>query len=229
MPLLRAEFRRYARLLNPLLFHDPSQVLYLPFDRDDGAYARDRSSHGNHGTIYGAIKAAGKIGGALNFDGINDYVEVADASSLKPSSFAIMCWYYRLGAGDTGIDLGIMTKFDPALNRGFLLAEDKGTDRIWFRVMGANNWGGRVLSAYNNIWTHLCLTFDGNTAIYYENGGSPSGIIAGAITHSDLPLLIGKYQPAYGGFVNAIIDEIRVYNRALSQAEIVRVMNLRGT
>jgi len=75
MPLYRAELLAKKPLRYAALIHDVSQVLYLPFDWDDGSKARDRSGCNNHGTIYGATLTAGKIGMGRKFDGIDDYIE----------------------------------------------------------------------------------------------------------------------------------------------------------
>jgi len=93
MPLYRAELLAKKPLRYAALIHDVSQVLYLPFDYDDGSYARDRSGYGNHGVIYGAALTAGKIGLARSFDGTDDYVEVAHDPSINPTKeLTIAAW-----------------------------------------------------------------------------------------------------------------------------------------
>ena len=61
-------------------------VGYWHFDEGSGTIAYDSSGQGNNGTIYGATWTSGKVGGALEFDGKDDYVEVPDNPSLDTGS-----------------------------------------------------------------------------------------------------------------------------------------------
>jgi len=111
MPLYRAELLAKKPLRYAALIHDVSQVLYLPFDYDDGSYARDRSGYNNTGTIYGTTRVAGKIGGALDFDGVDDYVEVADNPSLRPASITMTAWVKTTSTAD----MRVLAKTKPYL------------------------------------------------------------------------------------------------------------------
>ncbi len=71
-----------------------------------------------------------------------------------------------------------------------------------------------------NTWTHVAFTYDGATMRVFINGTQvASRAQTGTIQSSSSPLWIGANQP-YGEFFNGLIDEARVYNRALTQAEI---------
>ncbi|MCD6317450.1 hypothetical protein J7M02_00080, partial [Candidatus Aerophobetes bacterium] len=66
---------------------DEGLVLYLPFEEIDAGWVTpDYSDYGNNGTIYGAVWVNGKFGRALEFDGVDDYVEVPVTSSLEPKN-----------------------------------------------------------------------------------------------------------------------------------------------
>jgi len=82
MPLYRAELLAKKPLPRAALIHDVTQVLHLPFDYDDGSYARDRSGYDRDGIIYGATRVAGLTEMALRFDGLDDYVKVPYRLSL---------------------------------------------------------------------------------------------------------------------------------------------------
>ena len=69
-------------------------------------------------------------------------------------------------------------------------------------------------------WTHVALTYDGSLLVLYVNGVQvASTAVSGLIQASSSPLWIGGNQP-YGEYFKGLIDDVRVYNRALSQAEI---------
>ena len=76
-----------------------------------------------------------------------------------------------------------------------------------------------------NTWTHVALTYDGATLRLYINGTQVASRAAtGAIQTTNSPLWIGGNSP-YGEYFQGLIDEARVYNRALTQAEIQADMN----
>ena len=71
----------------------PGLVGYWNFDQGSGTIAYDSSGYNNHGTIYGASWTSGKVNGALNFDGLNDYVDCGNNETLDPTQGAtIEAW-----------------------------------------------------------------------------------------------------------------------------------------
>jgi hypothetical protein len=77
-----------------------------------------------------------------------------------------------------------------------------------------------------NVWTHLATTYDGANQRFYVNGvlvGTTPG--TGSIVVSNGAIRIGGNASSTGEFFQGLIDEVRVYNRALSAAEIVTDMN----
>jgi len=82
---------------------EPDFIGWWKFDEGEGNIAYD-SAGNNHGTIYGAQWTTGQINGALDFDGVDDYVEIADDDSLTPSSeITISFWIYNRGGQGAGI------------------------------------------------------------------------------------------------------------------------------
>ena len=85
---------------------------------------------------------------------------------------------------------------------------------------GAVNWVTGTTPNPVNVWTHVALTYDGATLRLYVNGVQvASQAQAGSIQTPSTPLRIGGNVP-YGEYFQGLIDEVRVYNRALSAAEI---------
>jgi len=224
MPLYRAELLAKKPLRYAALIHDVSQVLYLPSDWDDGSYARDRSGHGNHGTIYGAARVGGKIGMALSFDGVDDYVDCGKDASLRPNRFTLMAWVKTTHSIVWGSVAGyhytaLWPSFALSVGAG---AGDEGkataqvyTDASYYVA------GPRV---DDGLWHHLVAVYDGSYIKIYVNGDLKAQTSAtGDITYDKTkPFKIN----GLGGYhyLDAVIDEVRIYNRALSQDEIRMLM-----
>jgi len=203
-------------------------VLYLPFDLDDGPYARDRSGYSNHGTIYGATRVAGKTNRALDFDGVDDYVEVGHDVSLNPTELTIMCWVYRKGLG-TGSWQLIAGKYPYPAAGGYGIFFRQADERVYFfiresPVLAYSIVDTVTLATYT--WIHYEGTFDGSTMKLYRNGSLVDSTSA-TLTATTEPVYIGAWKP-YGGYFQGVIDEARIYNRVLSQSEIKRLMYMRG-
>jgi len=224
MPLYRAELLAKKPLRYAALIHDVSQVLYLPFDWDDDSYARDRSGYGNHGTIYGAARAGGKIGMALSFDGVDDYVNVPHSASLVPArDFTIMFWMKRIGTP---------TAEGSFFSKEYWLRLHMNTNGdVDFRVRLVD--GTVPSTGYYptplNEWIHytgvlkgtkLLLYLDGKLVSEVSNTGADLKPDIGGVLHiaHDVERAIGiRHYPI-------VMDEVRIYNRALSQDEIRMLM-----
>jgi len=224
MPLYRAELLAKKPLRYAALIHDVSQVLYLPFDWDDGSYARDRSGHGFHGTIYGATRVGGKIGMALSFDGMDDYVEVEHFPELEQGEFSVALWFKldKTGVGWTwNVGKGWVfnvqgwflenKEFTPTnIETAFRWSFDGGREDV--------SWRGDIYGK----WIHVLVVYSEplNKAELWINGelkDSKSPITPYVKTTQ--PLRIEGRSEWTG-----IKDEVLTYNRALSQDEIRMLM-----
>ena len=93
------------------------------------------------------------------------------------------------------------------------------------RSMGTTAYVSGTTANPVNVWTHVALTYDGTIIRLYVNGAQAgSQARTGSIQANSNPLWIGGNSP-YGEYFQGLIDEVRVYNRALSQAEIQTDMN----
>jgi len=228
LPLIRAELQRW-RLPRPgPLIHDLSQVLFLPFDHDDGSYARDRSGYNNHGTIYGATLAAGKIGMARSFDGVDDYIEMPHNPVLNPraGSFSVFAWVYPLTppAGTKGVYCKavdwshcVMLGNDGLRMRARIgdgvnvveIYEDTLPDKTWSFFGMVRDKEAGTLRRYLNL-------------SYKEITDTTNDINPATVAH------IGTILKEPFRWNKMIVDELRFINRVLSAAEIARLMYLRG-
>jgi hypothetical protein len=204
-------------------------ISYWKFDEGSGTTATD-SVDANHGTIYGATWTTGQVDDALSFDGVNDYVEVPDSDSLDiTGSIALEAWIYRT---KTNAWQGIIAKFSGDLDKRSYLLYVSNTNRLALLISSTGlqagpGWGyifGDSIIPLNE-WVHVMGTYDGSYLRVYINGsidGEQAASI-GPIYVSDAPLRIGAFfQIAPYGICpfGGMIDEVAIYNRALSAEEI---------
>jgi hypothetical protein len=197
-------------------------VLALSFDETTGVTARDASPAANHGTLRGGTwTTAGRHRGGVVFDGVDDWVTVPDADSLDVrTALTLMAWVRPrvVGTWDT-----------------VLMKEASGT--LAYSLYGAN--ASRRVSTElgpfevastttlaTNTWTHVAVTYDGSTTRLYLNGVqrvSRSGVRSIPATAN--PLRIGGNAVWNNEWFDGTLDELRVYSRALTAADVLADMN----
>ncbi len=155
----------------------PTQDLvgYWKFNEGSGSVAGDSSGLGNDGTIHGASWVSGSPDGstALSFDGVNDYVEVPDSSSLDiTDAITIEAWIKR-DVGGTGYGRIVSKENDAQSNDigYFLQLSSTGTVRLGF-ANGSSTYisaiGSTVVST--GVWHHIAGVYDGNEIRVYLDG-----------------------------------------------------------
>ena len=189
------------------------------FDEPSGPTVADASGRGNPGTISGATRnASGRFGGALAFDGVNDMVTVSDAASLDlTTGMTLEAWVNPSALGSAwrtamlkeggGLSYALYAHDGAGHSAGYI---DQGTDRD-------------VVSPAAlplNAWSHLAMSYDGTTMRLYVNGAQvATRAQTGAIVASTGPLRFGG-NSVWGEWFAGRLDELRVYNRALTAAEV---------
>lgn len=192
------------------------------FDEASGLTAADRSGNGNTGTIAGATRVAGHTGGALSFDGVNDWMTVNDAPSLAvTSAMTLEAWVFPTTPADWRTV--ILKEGVSGLTYALYGSNDAGRPAGYVRIssdIAANGTAALPI----NTWSHLALTFDGAAVRLYVNGTlSSTATVAGTIESSALPLRVGG-NSVWGEFFGGRIDDVRIYNRALGAAEVLADM-----
>lgn len=157
-------------------------------------------------------------GNCLDFDGLNDYVSVPDHASIEPEIITVECWFF---ASLPAQGSALVSKFQNS-NSGFFIEYQGG--RI--RLMIGNNVPAASIFTPNgsvsaNEWTHVAITRDAsNNANVYINGElSVTGTLSGSIA-SIRNLTIGRNANDPADYHFGMIDEVRIWNRALAQNEI---------
>jgi hypothetical protein len=188
---------------------------YYPFNGN----ANDESGKGNHGTVHGAALAADRFGtpdSAYRFDGVNDYIEVADDDTLDLDIYLTISLWALRPEDDTDRRARLVDKTTPSVNNGY--------NFDWARTMrltgGINN-----TQSSNNIplgtWHHMVVVFENGISIFYLDGAEDgSGDHGSNLQTNSLTLRIGAGHGGDSTPFIGVLDDVRIYNRALSKSEI---------
>lgn len=206
----------------------PTLVAAYAFDEGMGSSAADASGSANVGTLSGPTwTAAGKHGGALSFDGVNDRVTIADSPSLDLTyGMTLMAW-----VNPTAIDSDwrtVIHKEDQAWELDYGLFAADGAEQP---PAGYLNHDGVVFATTGqsalplDTWSHLALTYNDVTQDLFVNGT----LVATRNQNGDLlsstdPLSVGG-NGIWGQWFEGLIDDVRVYDNGLTQAQIATDMN----
>jgi hypothetical protein len=190
------------------------------FNEGAGTTVADASGNTNTGTISGATwSTLGRFGNALSFNGINNLVVVNSSASLNvTTAITVSAWVFP-----TAAQSGWRTVLQREVDAYFL---DASNDGGALRPAAGGTFNGVVRNVLApsavavNAWTHLAYTYDGAAIRLFVNGTQVATAPGTGILETNTkPLRIGGNSP-YGEFFTGRIDEVRIYNRALTAAEI---------
>ncbi|MDO8584562.1 MAG: LamG domain-containing protein [bacterium] len=190
----------------------------------------DRSGNNNAGTMYDNVTvanlhtASGRVGNAASFDGSNDYIALTQSATLKPTTaFTVSAWVKRTANMVTWSGIFASPEASNSTGGFFLTGLSTNVIRLYiFNGVWVTADSKTVLAA--NQWYHVAATWTGSFMNVYINGildmtpVANSGIGYGTTARN---AEIGRYS-AYGNFPGPI-DDVRIYNRALSVDEIKRL------
>ena len=208
--------------------YPPGMVSYWKFDEGSGNIAYD-SVDGNHGTIYGgATWISGKVGGALSFDGVDDYVDLGNWFNLQ--TFTIEMWV------NAGANQGTFAD----------IIDNNHTDyRSWtvqyHKTSSYYHWGAadyQVVPDPTDVvnftltpgrWQHLVVTRDtyGVSSVYLDGVLIGSRSMTNSIRYDGTEFLRLARWGGGGRNWNGQLDEVRIYNRALSKSEILELYGIK--
>jgi len=203
-----------------------------PFEEGSGTTTADFSGSNNTGTLIGATWTAGRIGNALAFDGVGANVDLGNPPALQFSgSMTVSAWINS--AAFPRDDAAIVSSVQFGAPQGgfqFDTTVDTGPRTVGFKLFSPSGalmirYGATVLQL--NQWYHVAGVYDAQaqTMTVYLNGVADNGTLLGRVGNMQLPasldMFIGRRSDVPGDYYfNGVIDEVRIYNRALTQAEI---------
>jgi hypothetical protein len=204
-------------------------VAHWSFDNCD---ATDDSGNGHNGTIYGSPQCVDSVQGkALRFNGYDDYIEVPDNPLQKPSAVTIAVWvqvkdFQSLSGSGYSFESIIFKKNSRDTNfEGYEVGLSKSSKTFYGEVTSSGGLQMGVVSNNPlinlNQWYHVAVTADSNNIAVYVNGELKETKITGfQLDYGTRPLFIGRTGEWCEGYFNGVLDEVRIYNRALTEAEI---------
>lgn len=187
----------------------------------------------NNGTQYGEVTygVTGQVGGALSFDGANDYVNVDSiVNSISNSAGSVSIWF-NVNAGANS-DNSLKTLFSAGKTEaGKMIAmciQQSPTNIIYISHYGLNYDKSTGIQATAGTWNHLVYVWTSSNESIYLNGNLSFSFSRIAFTYAGSGSIarIGHYSISgwthkYYGF----IDEVAIFNRALTQTQITNLYN----
>ncbi len=229
-------------IINTAVAQDPNLLGWWKLDEKSGNIAYDSSGNGNNGNLIqtdgNPILAPqwvyGYAGGALWLDGVDDYIEVPHSETLWPDTeVTLMAWIntprYTGSEGSAWSNYeAIITKGnDPRMCSLYITTDAEGRGVLHLSVGETFTGTTSTASVPLNEWVHVCAEVIDGRQLFYLNGEPSNPAEEGAgegsvIAHGQEALRIGN-APENNSFLGKI-DDVRIYNGALSQEDIQLIM-----
>jgi hypothetical protein len=213
--------------LSPL-YNTNGLVGWWKFDEGSGSVAKDYSTNGNSGfLVNGPSWTAGRLAGGINF-GDSRYINIS-ANIINPGQGSISFWTKHGWDPLDNITHGWFQTDQGVNNPGWISFYKYGANNLDFRVRNNDvccyataGTGLNEASLYliANQWTHITGTWDYSGAKLYVNGTLISSAEFGGLGVPTVSTSIVTLGVGHGASLNGIMDDVRIYNRALSAAEV---------
>ena len=197
-------------------------ILNFSFDEGEGDIAGDISGNGHNGTIDNPQWVDGKFGKALKFNGAGSgmFVTVESTDALNVNECTFMAWINAETWDGTRQIVGKSVHGGCSGRAQYGLFSEGGTFKLRFETEGGRADINADLPETGK-WLHVAFTNDGETATLYIDGESVAdGAVPGAQKSIDDPLRIAQDCDRPNNVFAGMIDEVRLWNRALSQDDI---------
>jgi len=210
---------------------DSSVLGWWKLDDEEGSTAVDSSASGNDGTVSGALWVTGKINGALDFDGQDDYVSIPNESDFDITTNITVAVWVKLNSQSTDNFMSFITKGHES---AWALQRAARTGGVSFYLNGLTNWDGLrgTANVFDDQWHHIAGVYDGSRISVYVDGKEDTFLeTTGSIGTNDWDVYIGANDEDVSGstgyrYCDGLLDDARVYDRALSDEEIKELAGL---
>ncbi|HUV41409.1 MAG TPA: LamG domain-containing protein [Sedimentisphaerales bacterium] len=210
---------------------------------DFNGNTNDISGNENHGTVHGAVTLTtdrfGNLSSAYSFDGASGYIDVADAPSLNPTSAITITAWFKADSFASGTAWPpLVKKSDSSQTNGYGMEFAQISDEYSAKVGGGVYLEGQGWVATSplapvsvNTWYFAAIVYDGETISNYvrsegQEAFTSSISCSGNIIASSNNLNIGRDPSNTGRYFEGVIDDVRIYNQALSSTEIEQIYNV---
>ncbi|MHC4206436.1 MAG: LamG domain-containing protein, partial [Planctomycetota bacterium] len=208
-----------------ILVSDPNLVGWWKLDEGSGSIALDWSGHDNHGTLADdPAWVPGYDGDALEFDGTNDTVRLSTGPALAgPIDLSVAAWI-KTAADSAGV---IIQQRNGGYNGEYRLMVN-GSGQLDFMLYGDSDYQYTFATSRtvnDDSWHHVAAVRQGQNGYIYVDGkleASETGTIRGL--DSTIQVAIGADIRDSVNYFNGTIDDVRLYNKALTEEEIQQVM-----
>ena len=212
-----------------LCTNSPVPVAYWSFNNNVGYIVPDESGNGHDGTL-GANNSGegdepvGQCGFYLEYDGSDDYVNVSDHAQLDISQELTVAVWIRPEKIPSS---GLMTILSKDENYEFHV-NSSGQINWWWRTSSGNTRQfNSTISVATNVWVHVAIVYSksaGTQTIYLDGVARGTRSYSEDLMNNSDDLQIGNDQGYSGRYFLGDIDEVYVYNSALTQVEIQQLM-----
>ena len=210
-------------------------VLFYNMSTLSGSNMDDLSDTGNDATISGAASASGQVGNARDFDGIDDYVATVFALNLTGTNAITITFWLYWDAFSANDDLSMESSVNAGANAGAFFIDPNQSSGVRILLRGnVGNSSAEYAQPSGAAWHHWAVVLDMSKAtnevdaFYIDNDlKTPSG----RAFNSNNTGMFGNYtlylmsRAGTSLFGAGVLDEVRIYNRALSASEISDIYN----
>ena len=199
------------------------------FDENGGNTATDASGNAHDGKIIGAKRVQGKIGRGIEFDGNGNIVEIPHHADFDLTEYTISAWIKTAPTGKWQTVIGKEPVAGNPRNYGIFVAGNTKLLGVNYTTAGAWKTAFSKTVAADSKWHHVAATFDGKVLRAYFDG-----VMEGETKteippdHNTEPVRIGRWGNPRGDFWSGVLDEVAMFNQALTEDEIQDItMNMR--
>lgn len=201
-------------------------VGWWKFDETSGTVAYDSSGNGNNGNLTnGPTWTTGKIGGALSFDGVNDYVDLEVGTKLSQKSLISVSLWIK----PVEYKYAVLINQKKANSFGWAFKWRVSNEKLYFKIYGQSESSSAGLTYLKNpqlnAWSHLIAVIGQNShKIYLDSSINREINNSLSFEASSGDVSVGSDKNLE--YFNGLIDDVRIYDRALSAAEVQALYNL---